>query len=230
MSIDPHPRDKIGFAREEPPIIALINELLRGIDALPPIVGLAGFIFTPGQAQVNFFRPGKSQPLDSRGSRAILTRLKIMAGIEITEPAPQIGRIFIDGQDVEEDQYFLVQTWPTVLGEEMMIRRISNNHPSFPINNLLGEAMVLNPPRIERPKNGGIEVFERKDDDTSLGAELLDVLSDPRVEFEPAEGEICVPEQKPLPITSLVRPIVVVLSLIFVTATGILLVSKFFPH
>ena len=87
----------------------------------------------------------------------------------------------------------------------------------------------VNPPRIERPKNGGIEVFERKDDDTSLGAELLDVL-DQRVEFEPAEEGMCVPEQKPLPITSLVRPIVLVLSLIFLTAPGIHLVSKFLSH
>ena len=160
-----------------------------------------------------------------------------MAGIDITAPAPQFGQIIFSAEERgQPDQHFIVQTWQTPLGEEIMVRRVPSDSGTFPINNLLGEAMALNPPRIERPKNGGIEVFEREDDDTSLGAELLDVL-DPHVEFGPFEEAVeeiskknGQPTQRPLPITSLVRPIVLVLSLIFVTATGILLVSKFLSH
>ena len=89
-----------------------------------------GFVLQDGAREAGLFKRDRAWVVGEELSSDILTRLKIMSGMDPEVNGPQVGyiRFNFGGGDVS----LIIQTRPTPIGEEIMVRLTTIDDPTFP--------------------------------------------------------------------------------------------------
>lgn len=106
-------------------VVELLTSLVTYMQGLP------GCILKPAEDRPQLFNGQSGFEIRPQLRRAVVPRIKIMAGMDITvEDEPQVGYILLEIRGTR--QQFVVQTRPTQVGEELMIRVARPDDPTFP--------------------------------------------------------------------------------------------------
>ncbi len=96
----------------------------------------AGFILVPGTGAVKFFDgPNNFDKIEPRLRRAVNARFKVIANLdpELTDK-PQVGYYCpsVEGSERQDTPCAIIQTRPTPVGEELLVRLAKQDDPSIP--------------------------------------------------------------------------------------------------